>query len=784
MSEHPPGTPPESTSEDASDPDAVALGGRLREVRIASGLTGPEVRARTGIDPGGLSRVEKGRRFPTIEMLSALAKVYGVRVHDLLDPAHRPEDPLAARLVPQFRMADLGIIDLEKLREAAEAQVDKGAPRAATSLSGAALLHELEVQEVELEMQNEELRRVRSAAEEARNRYVDLFEFAPDGYITLDEAGFITGANLTAATLLGISPGRLRGKRFAVLVAPERAAAWQSLFSRARQGEEKQAGDLRMHRGDGTVFDAQVICQFIQRSDGGAEARIALADISERKRIERDLHESEALFRGLFENHAAVKLVIDPETGRIIDANPAAASFYGWPRDRLRQMRIQDLNTLPAEKIAEEMERARSLKRVHFEFRHRRADGSVRDVQVFSSKVEFRGKDLLHSIIHDITERKQAEEAVRSGRALLLAIADSSPDSIFAKDLEGRWTFVNAAALQVVGKPSEEVLGRTDAEIFGDPLLTGALTLHDREVLESMAPLTFEENVPGPTGARTFLSTKAPLHDHDGRIVGIVGVAKDVTEMSKLEQRLAVQSRLAAIGTLVAGVAHEINNPLSSVLAGGGTAMELAQEARRLVTEGATEGRDDLARLLDEILDSLQDTQHGGQRIAQIVKDLSLFARPDPQRARVRIIEIVDQAMRWLPGSVGAAVTLRVEDRGAPDVVASPGQIGQVLVNLVTNAAKASPRGRKGEVVVRLGHGGPGMARIEVIDDGVGMAPDVVERIFDPFFTTHPAGEGTGLGLPIIHAIVTAHGGTLTVESEVGKGSTFRVELPVAPEEA
>ncbi|MEI6226769.1 MAG: PAS domain S-box protein, partial [Deltaproteobacteria bacterium] len=766
--------------------DAVALGRRLRELRIASGLTGREVKARTGIDPGGLSRVERGTRFPTIEILSTLAKVYGVRVHDLLDPDRRPGDPLGAERSAHPRMNDLGIIDSSKFREAAQAQVYKGAPRAGTSMAGAArsaLMHELEVRGVELEMQIEELRRLRNAAEEAGSRYVDLFEFAPDGYVTLDAAGSITGANLTAATLLGISRGRLRGSRFAFLVATEHASAWQGLFSRARQGEEKQVGELQIRRGDGTVFDAQVTCQFIHGSDQESEARIALTDISGRKRLERELRDSEALFRGLFENHTAVKLIIDPETGRIVDANLAAASFYGWPVDRLRQMRIQDLNTLTPEKIAEEMERARSQKRTHFEFHHRMADGSVRDVEVRSKKLDFKGKDLLHSIIHDITERKQAEEAVRNGRALLLALANSSPDAIFAKDLEGRWTFVNTAALEVVSKPAEEVLGRTDAEILGNAERALSLTRNDLEVLESGEPRTFEETLSVPAGVRTYLSSKAPLRDAEGRVIGIVGVAKNITEIRMMENQLAVASRLAAMGTLVAGVAHEINNPLSGVLAGGGIALELTQDARRLATGGTTVDREELARLLEGAVESFEDARQGGQRIAQIVKDLSLFAHPDPMRVRVRIIEIVDQAMRWLPKSVAGSATLRLEDLGAPDVMGSFGQIGQVLVNLVTNASKAMARGRKAEVVIRLGPGGPGMARIEVIDNGVGMAPDVAERIFDPFFTTRAIGEGTGLGLSIIHAIVTAHGGTISVQSEVGKGSTFRVELPAAPAE-
>jgi PAS domain S-box-containing protein len=128
----------------------------------------------------------------------------------------------------------------------------------------------------------------------------------------------------------------------------------------------------------------------------------------ERKRAEDALRKSEALFRNLFEHHAAVKLIIDPDTGNIIDANVTAAEFYGWTRAQLRQMRIQDINTLSPGEIKQEMEKARAHERIHFEFRHRRADGSIRDVDVFSSKIEAKGKDLLHSIIHDITDRKRA----------------------------------------------------------------------------------------------------------------------------------------------------------------------------------------------------------------------------------------------------------------------------------------------------------------------------------------------------------------------------------------
>ena len=142
--------------------------------------------------------------------------------------------------------------------------------------------------------------------------------------------------------------------------------------------------------------------------------------------------------------------------------------------------------------------------------------------------------------------------------------------------------------------------------------------------------------------------------------------------------------------------------------------------------------------------------------------------------------------MRWLPSSVHTRATVSVEDLGAPDVKASRGQLEQVLVNLLTNAAKATRPGAKGTILIRILAGSPVTTRLEVVDHGTGIDPANLSRIFDPFFTTRPAGErrGTGLGLSICHAIITDHGGTITVESEVGKGSTFRVELPVATEEA
>ena len=276
----------------------------------------------------------------------------------------------------------------------------------------------------------------------------------------------------------------------------------------------------------------------------------------------------------------------------------------------------------------------------------------------------------------------------------------------------------------------------------------------------------------------------------EGTPVRLVGTIQDVTDRKAAEEgrrnlqaQRAVTARLAAMGTLVAGVAHEIRNPLAGEMACRSIAFQGVQKFAELLRRGDPLDREVLGRLADEVMEMLRRAESDASRIAQIVKDLSTFGRPDSKLVRVRLPDVVQSAMRWLRVSVGDAATIRVEFSATPEVLASAGQLEQIVVNLVTNAAHAIPEGRRGEITIRTGPGTEGMARLEVSDDGTGMTPEILEHVFEPFFTTAQIGKGTGLGLAICHAIVTAHGGTLAVESVVGKGSTFRVELPTAPAE-
>ncbi len=412
-------------------------------------------------------------------------------------------------------------------------------------------------------------------------------------------------------------------------------------------------------------------------------------------------------------------------------------------------------------------------------FRTRHADGTWRWLRS-RGKVTARdgsGKPLrVAGTVTDVHAQRQAEEALQRSEYLRRTVMENFPNGLvglFDRDL--RCVMLDGANTVTATDP-HAWLGKSLQDISPP----GLLPVVEPACRAALAGETRRLQL--PLGGHWIDVLLRPVRDASGEVVQGLFMTQDVTEKRALEEQLVVASRLAALGTLVAGVAHEINNPLTGVLAGQGGAIEEVEAARSALGSGEALDRHAAGVRLEEALDALRDAQGGGHRIARIVKDLSLFGRPDPRRVRTRIIDVVDDAMRWLPASIPGSTTIRVENRGAPDVLASPGQMGQVLVNLVTNASR-SMEGRRGEVAIVVGPGGPGMARLEVTDDGVGMAPDVLKRIFDPFFTTRKVGEGTGLGLPICHSIVTAHGGAITASSTPGAGSTFRVELPAVLEE-
>jgi PAS domain S-box-containing protein len=351
---------------------------------------------------------------------------------------------------------------------------------------------------------------------------------------------------------------------------------------------------------------------------------------------------------------------------------------------------------------------------------------------------------------------------VRSDASVFQAILDAAPDGVVISR-EGVVLFANDAALRILGVPNRTALvGHRLDEFLGTE---GARTMRERiELMRRtnvrLPPLEYAAT--RPDGSTVIGEVTSMVSSYDGQ-PAVVAFVRDVTERVHMREQLAETDRLAAVGTAAAGVAHEINNPLQIA------SLALGKLERQIGEDGSAK------QSLDELSNSLE-------RIASIVRDLITFSRAEKfERDMVDVKQTVEAAARFVTHRLPERVRLESQLDELPAVLGSAHQLEQVVVNLLMNALQALPEDSdRSQITLRGQRDGDGNISIEVLDDGVGIEPTILPRVFDPFFTTKPPGAGTGLGLAVCQGIVARHGGRMEIESEVGKGTTVRVRLPVA----
>ncbi|WP_239014622.1 MASE1 domain-containing protein [Archangium violaceum] len=389
------------------------------------------------------------------------------------------------------------------------------------------------------------------------------------------------------------------------------------------------------------------------------------------------------------------------------------------------------------------------------------------ELQLFLAAVAFTGLLLAATRAERGTANAQLEllaTAVRGVREGVL-ICEVRPGE------EASLVFANESFQEMVGWRYEELVGRTPWQLCGTGMEPEAVQGMEKALREG-GFFRGEVVLAHKDGSRVYSEMQlSPVRDARGRVAHFVATHRDVTTQKQLQAKLVSAERIAAVGTLAAGVGHEINNPLAYLVLN----LEGAEQGLKRGPEGLAEAR---ARL--------ECAREGAERIRVIVRDLKVFSRQaGEERAMLDVNEVVVPALRMAAHAVRPRARL-VEDFGHPPrVMGSEARLGQVMLNLLVNALQAIPEGNpeKHEVRVRTGSDAAGRALVEVSDTGCGMSPTVQARIFDPFFTTKSSGEGTGLGLAICQQIVQAHGGELRVRSEEGKGSVFTVLLPAAEQE-
>jgi two-component system NtrC family sensor kinase len=466
---------------------------------------------------------------------------------------------------------------------------------------------------------------------------------------------------------------------------------------------------------------------------------------------------------------------------------------------------------------------------VHLEQRVAERTAKLAELNKELSERNERLQQLADDLAASALSEAEAHKALRESEQRLQAILDNSTAVIYLKDTESRFLLINRRFEELFHISRQQAVGKNNHDLFPKES-ADAFRANDLRVLEHKRPLEFEEVVPQDGSMHTYLSIKFPLYSSTGEVYGVCGISTDITERKRAEQTLYVQNtllqqmaqserqahdvlkkaqaqlvqteKLAALGQLVAGVAHEINNPLSFVsnnvavlqrdasalrdlltlYQGAETALEkYAPDLRARIQELAA--RIDLKYTLGNLDGLLNRSRDGLKRIQQIVKDLRDFARLDESDFHeVDLNAGIGSTLNIIQGQARKQeVALELDLTPLPMVSCYPAKINQVVLNLVTNAIDACPPG--GKVTVGTRSDGDHV-EIFVADTGSGIDPAIREKIFDPFFTTKPQGKGTGLGLSISYGIVQAHGGTIDLETAVGKGTRFVVRLPRRPPRA
>jgi PAS domain S-box-containing protein len=609
----------------------------------------------------------------------------------------------------------------------------------------------------------EQLDKLFSVIERSQQGYRDLIDSFDDILIAVTLDGEIRAANRSFSDLVG--------------------STFQEIIDHPLSEFLEEAG------GDGAALIARALPRFLEKRHWTGEAQIRLKkrhtvlyyecvihamlrndEVHGMTILARDITSSrrnEARFTELFESLQEGIYIVTPED-EIIDANPALVRILGYDgKAELLAKKVSEI--FPDESlrtiIRQEVDRQPVL--TGREITLLRKDGtSITCLNTAAAVRDPSGKVVRYQgALMDITERREIERRLHKQQEFAHRLVDSFPDLILVLDTQANYTFVSPRCREVLGYADGEISemklgGRTHPEDL--PKLMGLYT----DIIggkQSFASL--EMRVRHKLGEwRKILFNFSPLFDETQKIEGVVLSGRDVTDLKRLEEQLIQAEKLAAMGQMLAGVAHELNNPLTAILG----ATELVRERQGL----------------DESMKRQLDLTHRqARRAARIVQNLLEFSRPaSPQKKAIDLSTIIERTLQLHEHSlrrnqVQVDFTPRTD---LPPIVGDANQLIQVFLNLISNAEQAIREVRdSGRVQIRLTTvGGSVVATVQ--DDGVGISPEALPKLFDPFYTTKRPGGGTGLGLSICLSIAREHGGTIQAESLPGGGSAFSVYLPAA----
>jgi PAS domain S-box-containing protein len=591
----------------------------------------------------------------------------------------------------------------------------------------------------------------------------DLIDSFDDILLALSLDGEIRAANRSFADFVGQTFQEIIGLHIGHFVTDEHATSEEELNRAINRFLDRRVWSGVVHvrlKKTGAAYFFDCVAHAMIREDKVHGLTILARDITSQRR-------SEARFTELFETLQEGIYIVTPDD-KILEVNPALVHMLGYDsKEELLGKKVSEVFVDKEQRSILTREVNRQPTPQGKEITLHRKDGKPIVCLNTSSAVRDTGGKVVRyqGALADITERRAIEKRLYQQQEFARRLVDSFPDLIFVLDTARRYTFSGPKVEEVLGYNAEETIGT----IFGD-----RTHLEDRAAVIAV----FDDLV---QGKRNFASIEvrvrhkqgewrrlrchfSPLFDVNGKIEGVVISGRDITEVKRLEEQLIQAEKLAAMGQMLAGVAHELNNPLTAILG----ASELLRD--RPGTDENTKRQLDM-------------THRQARRAARIVQNLLEFSRPaSPQKRALDLNAVVDRTLQLHEHSLRRN-SIQVDfhpSAGLPPTIGDANQLIQVFLNLVGNAEHAIREIRPaGRIQIRLGKIS---SRIyaSVQDDGPGIKPEVLPKIFDPFFTTKRPGGGTGLGLSICMSIVREHGGDIEVESLPAGGAAFTVYLPIA----
>jgi len=646
------------------------------------------------------------------------------------------------------------------------------------------LRHELEINHIELEIQNEELIRARDETDIALDKFTDLFESGPVGFLILTRNGGIKAVSRSSASLLGKNRTELLGKRFAVFIANESRYAFADLLNKTFANRTKVVCEIALQTDANTPLFVKILAK---AASSGEECNVALIDITQRKLAGQALTLSELRYREVVEGQTELIARFLPD-GTYTFVNSAHCRFFGKTEDEVIGTKWHtDVASGDALLIKEQLEcMSPTNPVVVFVSRATSCSGDIRWIQ-FTNRGFFDDEGRLvetQAVGRDITELKHMEEELRASEKHYRLLTEDVADVVWKLDNDYRFTYISPADEMLRGYSADEVIGHT---IFEITTTEGITNLGEKFSLRQASErqgtrtgtLTFELQQICKDGRLVWtemLST--PERDAQGLITGYHGITRDITarkQATHLEQQLLHAQKLESLGVLAGGIAHDFNNILMVILGNS-----------NLAAKGISKD--------SPAMENLQRIEQAVARAADLTKQMLAYSGKG--KFVTEYLNLNQQLVAMLPlleASTSKKALLKLHTHQAlPLVEADATQINQIVMNLVINASEAIGEDN-GVIDVTTGYtncdhsslknfllgenlSGGIYVFLEVTDNGCGMDDETISKIFDPFFSTKFTGRG--LGMSAVLGIVRGHKGAIAVKSELGKGTTFKILIP------